>query len=130
MTHAIGTIREFRTSNFHIIVDAIEDDDLDLSWDDDGSVRNDLNSGNLIAFCARVRVFCQGNEISSDYLGGCVYSNLDAFQDHKGIRQYARQVSQEHGSPVVVGSYFSDMVRNAISEARATLRELQTIRVR
>ena len=37
--YTLGTIREFKTRNFTVLVTAQEEDDLDLSFDDDGSVR-------------------------------------------------------------------------------------------
>jgi hypothetical protein len=80
--YKLGTIREFKTQNFHVIVDAVEEQDLDLSWDEDGSTRKGLEDGSLIAFCARARVFLCGLEVSSDYLGNCVYKSLEDFQDH------------------------------------------------
>jgi hypothetical protein len=82
---SVGTIREFKTDNFHIIVDAVEESDLDLSWDEDGAQTRELENGSLIAFCARARVFLNstGQELASDYLGGCIYESLSAFEDHR-----------------------------------------------
>jgi hypothetical protein len=96
---SLGTIREFETPNFRVIVDAIEEDSLDLSWDDDGSTRKGLESGNLIAFCARARVFLKltGQEIASDYLGGCVYESLNAFQDHRACGAANRKRIKQDG---------------------------------
>jgi hypothetical protein len=79
----LATIREFKTKNFHIVVDALEEWDLDLSWDEDGSTREGLERGTLVAFCARARVFLRGKEIASDYLGGCIYKDFADFMDHK-----------------------------------------------
>jgi hypothetical protein len=81
-TSKIGTIREFKTKNFHVVVDAVEEFDLDWSFDEDGQTRRDLENGSLIAFCARARVFLRGKEIASDYLGGCIYKSLEDFEDH------------------------------------------------
>lgn len=83
MQSKIGTIRQFKTQNFHVVIDAVEEFDLDLSWDDDGSTREGLENGTLVAFCARARVFLRGKEIASDYLGGCVYRSLAEFEDHR-----------------------------------------------
>jgi hypothetical protein len=94
----LGTIREFETENFRVVVDAIEETDLDLSWDEDGSQRDGLESGRLIAFCARARVILKetGQELGSDYLGECIYESLEAFEDHRecGI-QNRRRIKQE-----------------------------------
>lgn len=57
---SLGTIREFKTKNFKVIVDAVEDFDLDLSWDDTGEVRDKLERGVYISFTARVRVLFHG----------------------------------------------------------------------
>jgi hypothetical protein len=77
--HTLGIIREFRTPNFTVRVTAEEDNYLDLSFDDDGSVREGLNSGELIAFCAKAAVYCQGTELATDYLGGCIYRSIAEF---------------------------------------------------
>jgi hypothetical protein len=93
----IGTIREWKTENFHVIVDAVEEQDLDLSWDESGETRKGLESGSLIAFCARARVFLRGLEVSSDYLGGCVYRSLDDFPDHRECAAYTRKLLRNQG---------------------------------
>lgn len=97
MRSKIGTIREFKTQNFHVIVDAIEEFDLDLSWDEDGSTQRGLENGSLVAFCARARVFFRGLEVSSDYLGGCVYKSLEDFQDHKECGLQNRKTMTREG---------------------------------
>lgn len=81
--YKLGTIREFKTQHFHVIVDAVEETDLDISWDDTGATREGLENGSLVAFCARARVFLRGMEIASDYLGNCIYKSLEDFMDHK-----------------------------------------------
>jgi hypothetical protein len=93
----IGTIREFKTSNFHVVVDALEEWDTDLSFDEDGSTRKGLENGNLIAFCARARVFLRGKEIASDYLGGCIYKSLEDFVDHKECGKQNRETIKREG---------------------------------
>jgi len=98
-------IWQFHTANFRIDYDVTEEDDLDLSWDEDGSARAGLESGKYVAFQARVAVWYDGDIIGSDYLGGCIYEKPEDFIDHRGSKkQY--------------GSYFSDMVSSAIKEAR------------
>jgi len=96
-TAKIGTIREFKTKNFHVVVDAVEEFDLDLSWDEDGSTREGLENGTLIAFCARARVFLRGKEIASDYLGGCIYKSLEDFADHKECGKQNRETIKREG---------------------------------
>ena len=112
---AIGTIREFRTPQFTVIVDALEDYDCDLSWDETGEVLKKLESGEYLSFCARARVIhSELGEIASDYLGGCIYESLEAFQAPK--------------------SYFQDMVGLVCKEARKHIEYLKitvpSIRVR
>lgn len=127
--NAIGTIREFKTRNFRVIVDAIEDFAPDLSWDGDGSVREGLESGRFIVFTARARVFLNGSELSSDYLGECIYESLEAFADHKEVgRENARLAAS--GEAGRCGSYFHDMVRSVCSDARKTLKAQSAIHVR
>jgi len=96
-TSKIGTIREFKTKNFHVVVDAVEECDLDLSWDEDGQTREGLENGTLIAFCARARVFLRGKEIASDYLGGCIYKSLEDFADHKECGKQNRATLKREG---------------------------------
>ena len=122
----LGIIREFRTANFRVIVDAIEEDSPDLSWDDDGETREGIESGKYLLFCARARVVHDDlGEIASDYLGNCVYESLDAFQDHRACAAYERKLNAERKArgegEVIVGSYFSDMVRQVCRDARAKL---------
>lgn len=81
--HKIGTIREFKTQNFHVIVDAVEETDLDLSWDESGETARGIENGTYLAFCARARCFFRGLEVASDYLGNCIYKSLEDFADHK-----------------------------------------------
>jgi hypothetical protein len=97
MHSKIGTIREFKTNNFHVVIDAVEEFDLDLSWDEDGSTREGLDNGSLIAFCARARVFFRGLEIASDYLGGCIYKSLADFEDHRECGKQNRATIRREG---------------------------------
>lgn len=129
--HVIGTIREFSTPNFRVIVDAIEEGDLDLSWDDDGSTREGLQSGELVAFVARARVIHRptGAELASDYLGGCIYKSLDDFADHVACARYNRELAAK-GDKARCGSYFAGMVRDVCDEAREQLRKMRSVRVR
>jgi hypothetical protein len=97
MSNTIGIIREFKTQNFHVKVDAIEETDLDLSWDDDGYTKRGLENGSLIAFVARARVYFRGLEVSSDYLGGCIYKSLEDFADHKECAKQNRDTLKREG---------------------------------
>lgn len=123
---AYTTIRQFVTPRFRVIVDAAEDYDLDLSWDDDGSTAKALAAGRLIAFAVRARVLhrASGAELASDYLGGCIYESFDAFMDHRECGRQNRQYAAE-GKTGRCGSYFADMIANVIAEARLVIADLQ-----
>ena len=99
-------MRTMRTKNFVVRATIEPDHDLDMSWDDSGEVQEKLESGEYYAFQTKVAVYWNGAEISADYLGGSVYANpRDFFREHIGARgKY--------------GSYFRDMVSQAIGEAR------------
>ena len=43
----MNIIREFETQNFRVIVEALEDNDVDLSFDETGEVLRDLQDGTL-----------------------------------------------------------------------------------
>jgi hypothetical protein len=102
--NVIERIRTFNTAHFTVTVDAIEEFDADMSWDEDGSVMRQIDHGELVLFCARVRVTHDVlGTIGDDYLGDCICETYAAFEDHRGG---------------IGGSYFADMVRTAISAAR------------
>jgi hypothetical protein len=128
--HTLGTIYTFKTKNFLVRVTAEEEDSLDLSWDEDGRVRAGLASGELIAFCVHAQVFWRGHLVGEDYLGECIYESIEAFRDHLGIREYSRQESAKLGRDVCAGSYFSDMIRTCVTEARKTLASMRGARLR
>jgi hypothetical protein len=132
--YTLGTIRTFRTANFRVIVDAVEEESPDLSWDEDGSTRDGIESGRYLLFCVRARVIHDDlGEIASDYLGNCVYESLEAFQDHRECAAQTRELRAQ-GSQAVCGSHFSDMVSEVCREARtrlATMRDgLNGLRIR
>jgi hypothetical protein len=94
--YKIGTIREFKTQNFHVVVDAVEENCPDLSFDYTGETARKIDNVIFILFCARARCFFRGLEVASDYLGNCIYKSLDDFQDHKECgAQNRRRVRRE-----------------------------------
>jgi hypothetical protein len=101
-------IYTFKTKNFTITVDSEPDYDMDLSFDETGEVREKIKSGEWEHFQVEIKILFRGEEIASDYLGGCIYANPREFRDHIGIRKYGANV----------GSYFSDMVRQSVKDAR------------
>ena len=132
MLQTLGTIRRFETPNFSVIVDAVEDYDVDLSWDDTGAVRAKLESGEYVCFTARARVYYKGRELADDYLGGgCIYASIEEFQDHRECAAQQRAERAKAGRENVrVGSYFADMVRGVCRAARAELCTMKRARVR
>ena len=127
--YILGTIREFHTPNFTVRVTAEEDNYLDLSFDDDGSVREGLENGKFIAFCAKAAVYYKGTELATDYLGGCIYRSLDEFMDHRECGKQ-NKVYAAKGETGRCGSYFADMVKQVCDEARKELKRLQQVKVR
>ncbi len=127
--YTLGTIREFKTPNFTVRVTAEEDNYLDLSFDDDGSVREGLENGKFIAFCAKAAVYYKGTELATDYLGGCIYRSLDEFMDHRECGKQ-NKVYAAKGETGRCGSYFADMVKQVCDEARKELKRLQQVKVR
>lgn len=115
------TIWAFETAQFRVEYSATPSDSLDLSWDDDGSVTADLADDRLTAFTARVRVIHIPTDavLGEDYLGECIYANPSDFIDHRGCRADPAKN---------YGSYFSDMVREAIAEARAAVAKMPQLR--
>ena len=119
-TYTLGTMREFKTKQFIVRCEALEDNDLDFSFDEDGSVRDGLDDGTFIAFTAHVEVFYRGRSVGEDYLGSCIYKSFEDFMDHRACGKQNRTYALR-GIKTQCGSYFSDMIKEAISEARKTL---------
>ena len=107
----MNTIREFETARLRIVVDALPEDDIDLSWDEDGSTREGLESGKYIAFCARARLFLGDVELARDYLGGCIYESLEDFA--------------KPGQ-----GYCADMIREVCCRARLALLDIKALDIR
>jgi hypothetical protein len=127
--HTLGTIRKFKTKNFTVIADALEDNCPDFSFDDTDETRRQVEDGTLTCFTARVRVLLHGREIGTDYLGNCIYRSIAEFMDHRACGKQNRDWA-EQGQNARCGSYFSDMIHAAIAEARTYLAECRAIPVR
>lgn len=106
----------FETARFVVKWEITTDYDVDLSWDETGETRKKLESGLWECFQSRVVVELNGRVIGEDYLGGSIYENPSEFRDHIGMN------ARGHGS------YFSQMVREAIAEARKTLANVPHVR--
>jgi hypothetical protein len=105
----------FQTKNYTVAFDVLPEEDLDLSWDETGVTLKRLMSGQYVAFVAHVTVtHASGALMGDSSLGNCVYESPEAFMNHRGVRACKNS-----------GSYFSDMVREAIAEARKTASTLR-----
>ena len=114
------TIWQFKTKNFIVRMSYDYDQDgTDLSWDETGETQEKIESGEwaVYTFHAEVIERATGNTIGEDYLGGSIYADPKDFRDHVGLAIKSR----EHGCNY--GSYFTDMIRAAIQEARKTYTE-------
>lgn len=111
------TLWTFRTRNFSIRLSCEAESCPDLSWADQETLDN-LESGTWGNYTFAVHVFGpHGEELGADYLGNSIYADPADFRDHIGARG-------------AWGSYFIDMVRNAIEQARDNLGALSAIRLR
>lgn len=110
------TMWTFSTKNFTVTWSIYPCDYLDLSWDETGETAAAIESGKFFAFDSVVSVSFQGVIIGQDHLGQSIYENPEDFRDHFGMNQ---------GN---WGSYFSDMVREAVREARAYLKNIPPMR--
>jgi len=111
--NTLENIYTFNTRNFTVTVDAMEEDYPDFSFDETGETQEMIERGDWLCFAVKVTLSFRGMEIAEDYLGQCIHENTRDFRDHFGIRKHKG-----------VGSYFSDMVSNVISEGRKTLSEI------
>jgi len=114
-----NVMREFNTPNYIVRVSAEPEMDSDLSWDETGRVRKQLENGDLIEFVAHVEVIhrATGAVIGEDYLGSCIYKSFDDFMDHRACGKQNRKWAKQ-GKSGRCGSYFADMIGEAIAEAR------------
>ncbi len=117
-------IRTFKTKNWTVTARAVEDFDFDLSFDDTGEIRKQLETGELQSFGVVVTVCFQGVEMGEDSLWGCIYKSPREFMDHVGIKALSRKDGRNYGS------YFSDMVRQSIADARKTCATIKAAKIR
>lgn len=108
-----NTIWQFDTKNFTIRMSWEYDNDPDLSWAD-AETMDKINSGewSCYTFHSEVIERATGNVIGEDYLGGSIYARPEEFRDHVGLAIKAREDGHNYGS------YFMDMIRQAIDGAR------------
>jgi len=111
----MAILYKFRTKNFTLLYSDEEETVFDLSWDDTGEARAKLDSGEWQMFTAKVAITFRGSEVTSSYLGGCIYPDPKQFRDHIG-------------SQGRYGSYFRDMVRECIANARMLFTDMPVLR--
>lgn len=107
----------FKTANFTVTW-LIEDDDLYLDFMDKETAeecREKVQSGEWQCFNSVIRVEHRQTRtvLAESFLGNSIYANPNDFRDHFGM------IPKGHGS------YFSDMVREALAEARECFNKLQ-----
>jgi hypothetical protein len=109
MRNPYEEIWRFETKNFAVVYSVAPDEDLDLSWDDNGTTRDGLERGIYVAFVAKLEVLFKptGESLGVDYLGDCIYESATAFMNHRGSHS----------------SYFTDMISVAIREARKNFQQ-------
>lgn len=110
------TMWTFKTKRFAVIWRIWPEENPDLSFDETGETQEKVASGEWTCFCSKMSVELDGIEIGCDYLGESIYANPADFRDHIGMNKRGH------------GSYFSDMVRAAIAEARTALRDAPKLR--
>lgn len=95
-----------------------------------------VRNGDVEWFCAAVRVYLKGEdgayctdwrEIGADYLGGCAYHSVhDFYTSHRDADPMNRNCSvmrAARGENVSICHYFPDMVKQALDDARATIKK-------
>lgn len=101
------TVYTFKTRRFTLELAAEPETDDTFDWVGAEEYIPRIERGELVYFVARVRVLLDGRELASDYLGGCCYESAGSFRQDP---------------------YFYDMVRSAIKDARAALRNTPRLR--
>jgi hypothetical protein len=147
-------IWEFNTARFSIVAEITDCDSSPEGQFSDARDVAAVRNGDVAWFDARVRVLYGADniEIGSDYLGCCAYKEpLDLFRHHATMRARLRQLrgTMSHAGrrerkqlrkviannmqlkpPVNYGEYGPDMVRQAISAARQTVRTFAEMSLR
>lgn len=111
------TVWTFKTRNFSVTLECEEENLPDLSWADEETLAK-LDSGEWMNLQFKVAVHdASGAEIGSAYLGNSIHADPLEFIDHRACGRQTRELRAKR-IHAVVGSYFKDMVSEAISEAR------------
>lgn len=125
----------FETANFIVRATIEPDEDLDLSWDEDGETCSKLVSGEYEAFGTVVTVRTRsGTLLAETSLWGSIYAKpadfFSAHRDPNPMNRNCMAMREARSSSAVICHYFPSLVSEAISDARkalATLPKLRTI---
>lgn len=98
---------KFETANCAVFFCVMREDEAPEDHFEDERIVAAIRGGDLAWFTARVTVEKHGIVIGSDYLGACAYDSPEDFCTGENR-----------------GSYFRDMVREAVTHARQNLAKL------
>ena len=127
------TVWTFSTARFTVALE-IMPEDMDpadsFQFDDDIEA---VRSGEVEWFQARVSVYCDGQRIAWDSLGGCAYKTIQEFYtSHRDPDPMNRNCTIFRAVPgnerTSICHYFPGMVSEAISEARKYLCDVPKLR--
>ncbi|HKY20023.1 MAG TPA: hypothetical protein VJM31_02290 [Vicinamibacterales bacterium] len=117
----MSTIWSFKSGAFSVELSWDYETDYDHSWADAETLEK-LASGEWTSYQFKVAVIYRGEEIAADYLGDSIHADPRKFIDHRECGRYNRELAAK-GVTGRYGSYFHDMVREAIREARKVWNE-------
>lgn len=73
------------------------EDTLDLNAEELAQIYRDIESGNLMYFCAIVKSYYNGMELGFDSLGCCFYQSMDDFITNSGYFEDMRNTVLRQG---------------------------------
>lgn len=117
------TMWSFSYGRFTLVAEIEPSQDLDLSWDEDGEVAENLDNGTYLAFDTRVSVWFKGVMIAQDWLCQSIYADPEEFftshRDPDPMNRNCSIMRAAKGENVAICHYFPSMVHEAVSMARA-----------
>lgn len=123
MASTWNNLWKFETKRFVVALDWAWEDYPDLSWDETGETREKCESGEWGVYTFRIRVLLDGREIAADHLGNSIYADpVEFYREHIGIAALSRRDGRNYGC------YFSDMLRQSVSDARKALIDVPRLR--
>lgn len=97
-------VRDGFTIKFFAEAEYMTLDQMSFEADAVEEISEQLDSGELVLFCAKVTASRNGIELASDYLGGCIYKDEKEFINND--------------------DYYGDMVATVIEEAKQAIEDL------